>query len=311
MVYTFDETDFDWSNSHSKSQNKEAVNDAYRKIIPSYPLHNEQEGVYQSFVAGNVLFLVTDSRTFLDQDKGILLGLEQTNWLKNQLTNAATDDSISAIILTFTQPWIYVHSAYDWDMIKQNYVAISDDMLNDKFIVGNVTRNLFNFNRPNEPNFKSMMMIQGGVHTAFDDGSFNYYGNFPVAVCGTLDHWLQCRGGPYSHGSFHDSYGQFCNVKIYQRQVSENKSLTCINVAGIIPSNDEKKAQDTTVYLYDTCTPDLFPGRINLKCPIDYKEKILNAGITIGAMIIVYVVFMVIVYNAASKALSYQKIKDE
>ena len=282
------------------------VESAYRQVVPTYQLPDK--GIYQSFQHGNTLFIITDSITFLNVDKKTLFGNIQLNWIISKLKNAATDPTVQAVIITMTQPWNYVQSAYDWDMIKQNYDSLNDAVSEEKVQVGATVIRNFNFNRPGDPNFKPVMMVIGDPHLAFDEGTWNNYGNFPIAVCGPLDFWQQCRGGPYSHGSFHDSPNQYCIFNVYYDQTLNN-GTTCIRTEGIIASNQPKQG-DQTVFIYDTCQPGIYQGRINLKCPIDYKEKLLNAGITIGAIAFVYFIFFVLVYRATERALSFNKLKD-
>jgi hypothetical protein len=289
-----------------KQSQVQAVNQAYKKVFPSYQLPSDG-GIYQSFHSGNVLFLMTDSRTFMRTDSPTLFGNVQRNWLISSLKNAATDPNTKAVIITMTQVWNYVKSAYDWDMVKQDYYSIMDSLSGEKKDIGDTVINNYNFNRPSLPNYKPVMMIVGEHTLAFDDGTWNNFGNFPIAVCGPLDYWQQCRGGPYSHGSFHDSLSQYCKFNVYLNANMNNN--ICIKAEGVIPAS-RPKAVDQTVWTYDTCYPDYYKGRVNLKCPIDYKEKLLNAGITIVASIIVYLIFFVFIYKLTLKALSFQKIKE-
>ena len=306
LVYVYDENDFpSLSSGVYDSADVQAVTKAFRKIFPSYTLPIIM-GAYQSFRHGSVLFLVTDSRAFLDTTYGNLLGTTQVQWLVNQLTSAASDSSITTIFITMTQVWNYVKSSYDWDMIKQNYYSILDSMSTEKDSVGNTAMNI-NFNRPTQPNFKSVMMIVGEHTLAFDDGTWNNYGNFPIAMCGPLDDWQQCRGGPYSHGSFHNLPNQYCVFDVYTN-TNLSPGTVCVKAQGFVNFKDTKKAE-IAVWTYDTCYPDRYRGRINLKCPIDYKEKILNAGITLAVIIFVFFIFYVVIYRISLKAFSFNKIK--
>jgi len=282
----------------------DAVTLAYRKIFPSYTLPDYM-GAYQSFRHGSTLFLVTDSRAFLDTESGNLFGNTQLEWLVNNLKQAAIDPSISSIFITMTQVWNHVKSAYDWDMIKQKYSSILDSMTNEKEAISKTARESFNFSRPNQPNFKSVMMIVGEHTLAFDDGSWNNYGNFPIAVCGPIDDWQQCRGGPYSHGSFHNEDNQFCMFKVYKENNSPN---TCVKAEGFVTFKNIKK-EDIVVWTYDTCYPDKYRGRVNLKCPIDFTEKIINAAITIGINIFIFLIFFIVIYRVSLRAFSFTKIK--
>jgi hypothetical protein len=305
LIYLYDEFDFapTWGKAKANNPNLQIVNDVYRLMFPSYNLPSK--GIYQSFRYGNVLFLMLDSRTFLNPDTNSFLGSTQVNWAVSQLQAASKDPQIGAVFICLTQVWNYVTSSYDWDMVKQNFDSVLAFASDDKKSIGDTMRNNFNFDRPTMPNFKSVMMIVGEKTAAFDDGSWNNFGNFPIAVCGPIDYWQQCRGGPYSHGSFHDNPNNFCTFKVYQ-----SGSNTCIYAQATI-ATDKKNRVDQMVWNYDTCKPVEMRGRINLKCPIVYTEKLVNAAITIGAVAFVYIIFFVVIYKFSMSTLSYSKLKDE
>jgi hypothetical protein len=305
LIYSFNDLDFQGeSGSDSKSDYLNNVLETYSRVIPHYTLPSK--GIYQKFQVGNVLFIMLDSRTFMDTSKGVLYGTDQLNWFNGTIQAAANDASIKSIIITTTQEYNYVKSAYDWDMIKQDHPAMLDNMQSDKAYLGTVINdNIKNFRSPNKDNFISVQMLVGERHLALDNGEFNPYGSFPVAVCGVLDYWLQCRGGPWSHGSFHDSPKQFCKVDVYTNSAGKG----CVKTVGYLQGND-KNPQDQNVFVYDTCHPDNYPARIRLKCPIDYREKILNGFITLGASAFIYVIFFVLIYRLSLKAFSYTEKTD-
>jgi hypothetical protein len=299
LMYSFNDNDFDGSSSNKNSSLLTTVNSIYRKIFPSYDLPNS--GVYQSFKYGNVLFIMADSRTFLSSSTKEFLGSIQVSWIISKLKNVANDPSVGAVFITLPQVWNYVKSEYDWDMVKQNFDSILDSASDDKSAIGDFLNKNFNFNRPTLPGFKSVMMIVGDTTTAFDDGSWNNYGNFPVAVCGPLDYWQQCRGGPYSHGSFHDNPNNFCQFTVYP-----SGGKTCVKAVGVINALSGNFAEQPA-WIYDTCNPDQFRGRINMKCPILYTEKLVNVAITIAALVVVYLIFFVLIHNLALRSLNYSK----
>jgi hypothetical protein len=303
MIYSLGENDI---NGRENENVIKAANKAYRTVFPTYNLGSTTSiGAYQTFSHGNSLFIITDASSFIN--KQTIFGSTQLNWIKSVLTAATQDSSVKAIFITFSQPWNYVAIAYDWDMIKQNYDSLLADVMQEKVDTGDILRKNLNFNRPNEPNFKSVMMLIGQPSLAFDEGTWNNYGNFPIAVCGPMYYWQQCRGGPYSHGSFHDSQSQYCSVNVYHKPSGN----ACIVVKGIIPKSEKKSSTEQTVFLYDTCEPDKYRGRINIKCPIDWKEKILNAGITLASIIFVFVIFFIVIQKIGLRTLSYSTIKED
>lgn len=304
LVYTYNEYDFQGpKGSDSSSKYIGALNEAYRKIFPSYPLISS-EGSYQSFKANGVLFLVTDSRTFMDRTSGSIFGTQQLNWLKTNLASAASDTSVRAIIITFTQAWNYVEYFYDQDILKQDFYAVLSNMQGDKIVVGNTTKGI-NFRDKTAANYKPIMLVSGERSLSLDNGNFNNYGNFPIVMCGPMDSWSQCRGGPYSHGSFHDGTNQYCLFNIYQSSSNE----ACLAVRGVV--NGENGANDTVVFKYDTCQPASYPARINQKCPILWTEKILNGALTTFGILLIYYFFYVYIFKVAQRALTFKHIKDK
>lgn len=303
MVYTFDDSEWGGDKSTSKSEGLDKINAIYRQMFPYYNImSNSTIGVQQSFQISDILFIITDSRSFLDPESNTIFGQSQLNWIIGQLQLAAVDPNIRGIVITMTQPYNYVKSRYEGDMIKQIYYTIIENMQGDKFAIGNATKSI-NFNKPNEANFKSLLMVIGDQFVGFDDGRNNPYGGFPVLVCGSLDNRGQCKGGPYSHGQFFDSLGQYCRFRVVHRN-----GKACFNLQGVLTENNKN---DTMLFQYDTCNPDLFPGHLNQKCPIDWTEKLLNSAIAIVGCFLVFVFFYVFLTKLAIRALSLNKVKIE
>ncbi len=293
------------SDINSKTQN---LNYAYKKMFPSYTLQSKDSnlGAFQSFIAGQIKFIITDSRSFLSLSSNTLFGNEQLNWIKNELTSAYSDPNIKSIIITFTQTWNFVKERYNMDMIQQDFISIKKEMDNDKNSIGDLLKN-YNFKNSTQPNYKPLMMVIGERFLGFDNGMNNNFGGFPIVSCGVMDSWLQCRGGPYSHGSFHHEHdSQFCKFSVYTNTTTKNN---CIKVEGILAGEDTDP--DQTVFTFDTCLPEIYNNRlIDIKCPILWTEKILNGFITLAATIIVYLIFFVWIKKRAEKNLSYQYIDD-
>lgn len=327
VVYTFNDKDFaggDKSNADSKGV--EAINSAYRKIFPNYIEDTQQKGIYQSFNMAGVKFIMTDSRTFMDVDNGHLFGDEQTQWLKTQFSSALIDPMVDAIVITFTQPWNYIEKKYDIDIIKQKYESLSKDVDKEKNVFFEALKEYqetngkpFNFYFPfrakissalGDPTltevYKPILLLIGEHHLAFDTGKYNNYGGFPMAVAGPIDESRQCRGGPYTHGSFHDSKHQYLNIT-YFKSDELSKGLPCFQIMGIIASKNSK--EDQTVFAYLTCQPDMFQGRVNKKCPMDWKEKLIHASITLFVMILVPFLFFFVFYWVAENNLKFNYVK--
>lgn len=285
------------------------LNLAYKKIFPSYTIQSTDanKGAFQSFQAGTAKIILTDSRSFLSISDKSIFGQQQLAWLQNQLQSAYSDTNTKSILIAFTQQWNFVKERYNMDMIQQDFVSIKSEMESEKNQIANLVKN-FNFQNPSEPNYKPLMMVIGDRFLGFDNGMNNNFGGFPIVNCGVMDSWLQCRGGPYSHGSFHHEHdSQFCKFTLYSNKTNNN---ACIKVEGILTGEDTDP--DQAVFTYDTCLPDVYNKRVlDIKCPILWTEKILNGFITLAATVIVYLIFFVWIKKRAEKNLSYQYINDK
>ena len=316
FVYSFNDLDFAGKDSNANAKGVKAINEAYRETFPNYIDDNQGEGIYQSFTLNKVKFLMTDSRSFLDKKKKQFFGSKQRDWLKQQFSSALESGDNRAIIITVTQPWNYVDDEYDIDIIKQDFVSLTKEMEDDKNVFFEVLKayqqendgSPFNFYYPMKAKipgkpFKSILLIVGERHLAFDTGRWNNYGSFPIAVAGPLDSWQECRGGPYSHGSFHDCKHQYLSVVAKEG---------CLVLRGII-ANNEDNVGDQIVFAYKTCMPDEFPGRLDRKCPMVWKEKLIHAFILVFLGIVVAFVFFFAFYwvGMNSFKLKYEKFKTQ
>ena len=315
FVYSFNDLDFAGKDSNANAKGVKAINEAYRETFPNYIDDNQDTGIYQSFTLNKVKFLMTDSRSFLDKKKEQFFGSKQRDWLEQEFSSALVSEDNRAIIITVTQPWNYVDDEYDIDIIKQDFVSLTKEMEKDKNVFFEVLKNYqdkkgspFNFYYPMKAKisgktFKSILLIVGERHLAFDTGRWNNYGSFPIAVAGPLDSWQECRGGPYSHGSFHDCKHQYLSV------VAKGG---CLVLRGII-ANNEDNVGDQIVFAYNTCKPDDYPGRLDRKCPMVWKEKLIHAFILVFLGIVVAFVFFFAFYwvGMNSFKLKYEKFKTQ
>jgi hypothetical protein len=309
----FNDDNLNGESSNVIDTNLKNLNLAYKKMLPHYNISSVDvnKGAYHSFLTGSLLNIVCDTRSFLSKSSGNILGNDQIKFIKNEITNAYNNKNITAIILNFPQTWNYVKDRYSMDMIKQDFISIDESMEKDKKSIGDHVKS-FNFKNDTLDNYKPFMVVTGDRSLAFDDGRNNNFGGFPIVSCGTIDSWLQCRGGPYSHGSFHhSSNSQFCSFEITNKLNDSGKGIkSCIKVRGILAGEDKDPDQD--VFTWDTCDTVKYSKRIiDIKCPILWTEKILNGAITLAATILVYLIFFVWIKNNAEKNLSYQYINKD
>lgn len=320
FIYFFNELDFAGKDSGAKSKGVKAINQAYRDTFPNYIEEDQTEGIYQAVNLNGVMFIMTDSRTFMDTKNKKFFGDTQRKWLKEKFKAALEDQTVFNIIITVTQPWNYVKDEYDIDIVKQDFKSLTDDIAEEKNVFFEVLQQYqnekgspFNFYFPvrahleqeiGKPSiYKSILLIVGERHLAFDTGRWNNFGSFPIAVAGPLDSWQECRGGPYSHGSFHDSKHQYLSV-IAKKD--------CLILRGIIANNDDNIG-DQIVFAYDTCSPDSFPGRLDRKCPMVWKEKFIHAFILVFAGILVGFIFFFVFYWVGMNSFKfrYEKLKTQ
>ncbi|MEK6320272.1 MAG: alkaline phosphatase D family protein [Acidobacteriota bacterium] len=203
FAYTWDDHDFflDDTGGDSNSDARQArayAREAYDIFFPHYAFTNgpEQQGIYQSFQIGRILFVLTDLRfnqkwhQDTDNDTKAVLGDEQFAWLESHFQHAADYD---LIVMTSSFPWI----GDDPPSHHGNWIEYKT-----------ARRKLANLIK--EMNVANLSMIGGDAHMlAIDDGSHSGYaevagqvgkGGFPVFIAGPLDNRGSQKGGPYSHG---------------------------------------------------------------------------------------------------------------
>lgn len=191
VAYTWDDHDFLGNNSMGgeNATNAATARQAYDLYVPHYALPPADQGIYQSFQLGRVLFLQPDSR-FHKRATGTgrtIYGATQKAWLKERLLHGK---SLDLIVWANSVPWIAPADPEedDWGGFAAERAELAG------FIKDNQVRNL--------------CMISGDAHMlAIDDGSNSGFapggkGGFPVFHAAALESPSSAKGGPYSHGSF-------------------------------------------------------------------------------------------------------------
>ena len=291
--------DFCADSCDDRATSNTAFNKAVNNIFPSV-----SNKTYSSWVASGVAFFVLDTVSFSDADNDTLLGSDQINWLLTELGNAVKNDNVKAILMMAHGVWINNPEKYSSDWIKQKHYFIKSAFEADKAKIGQVIKGL-NIKNPGLANFKSVQLIVGDSLLAFDDGLNNLNGGFPTAVCG----WVNggkgtCKGGSYSHGYFDSDSKQGCFLKGY---VNTNGS-TCFRTEGIILDTKEDKDIERLVFIYDTCKSDLFSKKqLDSKCPILIGEKLINVAISLGSVILVFLIFQLLLYKIAVRTYNFTK----
>lgn len=282
---------------------KNNVAKVYKKTFPTYLAKDgEFKGFYSKSIRSGILFLHTDTQSFVNKETGTIFGIQQLADITNELEKAATDTSIKAVVITTNQPWVYDKDAYHRDVVKQKHYTLDDSFVNEKYIFANAT-NKINFKNENTTNYKPLMMIIGRGYLSFDQGNNNLFGQFPVATCGSINKKEGCKGGPYSHGYSNSKDDQYCLLKTY---IHPTTSRTCMEIQGWYAFKLNRN--ETNVFTYDTCEKDVYVGTLNSKCPIHFREKILHSFIILIIVGIALLLFYVLLYKIAEKTFDYKKL---
>lgn len=194
IAYTWDDHDYGPNDSGRASPSRGAALVSYRTIVPHYPfaLDGPDAPIAQAFTMGSVRFIITDTRSARTETTA--LGAEQLEWLLDEL--ATSSRSHSVVIWVSSIPWLgeAERGADSWAGFPEERALIG------RHIEVNGIDNL--------------VMLAGDAHmVAFDDGTNNPDGGFPVMHAGALDRPGSEKGGPFSGGAFPGA-GQFGLVEV-------------------------------------------------------------------------------------------------
>jgi phosphodiesterase/alkaline phosphatase D-like protein len=205
--YVWDDHDYGPNDGDRTSPTRDAARQVYQHYVPHYPLAAGEGDVpiYQSFTAGRVRFILTDTRSERDPDASIddasksMLGDAQKEWFKQQLLEA--NGRYPVIVWVNSGPWIDAAGAG-----KDTWGGFTTER-----------RELADFIAANQ--IQGLLMVSGDAHAlAIDDGTNSDFstdgtGGFPVFHAAPLDKHAGLKGGPYSEGTSAAS-GQFGLVSI-------------------------------------------------------------------------------------------------
>lgn len=187
-AYVWDDHDYGANGADFSSPSREASQQVYREYQPHYPLP-DTEAIYHSFIRGRVKFIMLDGRS--DRQGNTFLNSAQMSWLFDQLDTVADDPGLIGAVITSVVPWVSSGDSDTWagaPVQRQNIV----DYVNALGLQNNV------------------MMIAGDAHmVAFDDGTNNQWGGWPMFHAAPLNRSNSTKGGPYTHGPFANSRGQY------------------------------------------------------------------------------------------------------
>jgi hypothetical protein len=179
--------------------------EAYRTVVPHYPLVGDDAPIRQAFTIGRVRVIMTDTRSArspasaVDDETKTMLGADQLAWLEQELSAAA--DAYPLMVWVNAVPWISAATpgGDDWSGYATERAEIAD------FIV--------------QHDIDGLVMVSGDAHmVAIDDGTnsdFSTAGTdgFPVLQAAALDRPGHVKGGPYSEGAYPGG-GQFGLIEV-------------------------------------------------------------------------------------------------
>jgi alkaline phosphatase D len=174
--------------------------------VPHYPLveGSGDVAIYQAFTVGRVRFLLTDIRSARDpQDEDgfdkTMLGQRQKDWLKEELRGGK--NRYALVVWVNAVPWIGEpdEHADEWFGYPKEREEIGQWIETE--------------------GIRNVCMLSADAHMlAIDDGSNNCSpqgaGRFPVFQAAPLESPRSKKGGPYSHGLFPKSKGQYGVVSV-------------------------------------------------------------------------------------------------
>ena len=290
-------------------QEKQNIVETYLNNFPSSltleNYKNQNFGLYSSKIGNGILFIFTDSKTFVNEETGTIFGQQQLQYIENTVENAYRNPNVHAVIITYNHPWIYNEQTYSRDWVKQDYITIDKIFDAEKQKLANILSR-FNYLNPDSSDYTPVIMVIGERMMAFDQGLNNKFGNFPVLTCGSTSIHGSCKGGPYSHGFSNGFDNQYCLITGYYR--TPNKM--CLELKGFIANKSPPK-QEALFFTYDTCEPKKYARDGKFKCSISWKEKIIHSFIIIGVNVIIVLIFMVGLYKIANKTMSFQVTTNE
>ena len=209
IAYTWDDHDYAANDGDATSPSRPAAGQVYRDWVPHHPLVGGDDvtgPIGQSFVAGRVRVVVTDTRsqrtppgTATGADQHVL-GPAQEAWFAEEL--AAARDAGQVVLWAGSTPWIGEADPGNdtWagfpDARRRLADAIAEAGMADRLVA-----------------------VAGDAHmVALDDGAHTDYstsgaGGFPLLQAAALDRPGSVKGGPYSGGTCPGG-GQYGEVEV-------------------------------------------------------------------------------------------------
>lgn len=171
ITYVWDDHDFGANNSDRTNPGAPAAQQVYRECVPHYPLA-DSAAIYQTWQAGRVLYVATDSRSYRDPNTDpvlptkTMLGTAQKAWFENLL---ATARGSGAEVLVWQSSSRWVGGIDTWSSFPYE----RDEMVQMFGDYGWLDR---------------MIFMTADMHAmSMCSGPHNPYGRFPMFMYASMD----------------------------------------------------------------------------------------------------------------------------
>lgn len=187
-AYVWDDHDWSNNNGHAGSPSGPAVKAVYREFQPHYPLL-DADAIYHSFVRGRIKFIMLDVRA--ERVGSTFIGAGQMAWLLSEIDAVASDPGLEGMVLATVVPWLSSADTDTWHGAQAQRQQIADKIV-ERGLSGRT------------------LAIAGDAHmVAYDDGTNNVWGDFPVFQASPWNRANSTKGGPYSAGVHAATNGQY------------------------------------------------------------------------------------------------------
>jgi len=305
IVYAWDEYDYGTEDSNGNSVSRPAATTAYKRFVPTtnlkaaFPTDDSSNsgptattptsstpgfqtydststgdyGIFRSFLIGRCMFILLDLRSFKDITANDILGSSQLSWLNNQLLYASVNSNIRQIFLISSLPWNNKASKTEWTTYASTQT--------------NVHNWIVSYINGTSSSVKQKVMLLGGGPSmlAFDDGTNNANGKFPVVQAGALDQTASCAGGSYSHGlvTGRQQYGVITVT-------DDGTDTICVKV-------NLTRTTGTPLIYYDSCATSTAITQSTKTCPASLISTItdyVSGGSWVWFILIMVVIFIIV-----------------
>jgi hypothetical protein len=235
------------------------------------------------------MFILLDLRSFKDITANDILGSSQLSWLNNQLLYASVNSNIRQIFLISSLPWNNKAAKTEWT----TYATTQTNVHN--WIVSYINGTLSSVKQ------KVILLGGGASMLAFDDGTNNANGKFPVVQAGGLDQTASCAGGSYSHGMV-TGRQQYAVITV----TDGNTDTICVKV-------NLTRAQETLIY-YDNCATSTAITQSTKTCPTSLISTItdyVSGGSWLWFILIMVVIFIIVGFVLYKVWLVYKQRRED